>query len=127
MSVTFALAYAANQLQIPRGDVLNAITAGAALSLITMPLSGALSDKVRATSLVLAAITCFAHSSTRSSPCSNTRPLLVWSADGLDDRVVLPILLRLNRCCWPGNSRRNGCSGISVPVQLAGVSGGWRR
>jgi MFS transporter, MHS family, shikimate and dehydroshikimate transport protein len=38
--VAFALAYAANQLKIPKVQILHAITAGAVLSLVTMPFSG---------------------------------------------------------------------------------------
>ena len=38
MVVTFALAYATQQLRLPKAEMLHAITAGAALSLVTMPL-----------------------------------------------------------------------------------------
>ncbi|MFX9446675.1 MFS transporter, partial [Acinetobacter baumannii] len=46
LSATFALAYATGQLALPRAEILSAITAGAALSLLTMPLAGWLSDRV---------------------------------------------------------------------------------
>ncbi|MCM3439172.1 MFS transporter, partial [Rothia dentocariosa] len=46
MVVTFALAYATQQLHLPKAEMLHAITAGAALSLVTMPLCGHLSDRI---------------------------------------------------------------------------------
>ena len=46
MVVTFALAYATQQLRLPKAEMLHAITAGAALSLVTMPLCGHLSDRI---------------------------------------------------------------------------------
>ncbi|MFP3710526.1 MFS transporter, partial [Paraburkholderia sp. SIMBA_009] len=46
MVVTFSLAYATQQLHLPKAEMLHAITAGAALSLVTMPLCGHLGDRI---------------------------------------------------------------------------------
>jgi MHS family shikimate/dehydroshikimate transporter-like MFS transporter len=46
MLTVFALQYATNNLHIPRNVVLAAITVGALLELVSVPLSGALSDRV---------------------------------------------------------------------------------
>lgn len=46
LSATFALAYATGTLGLPRADILAGITAGALLSLLTMPLAGWLSDRI---------------------------------------------------------------------------------
>jgi metabolite-proton symporter len=126
MAVTFALSYAANQLQIPRAEVLHAITAGAALSLLTMPFSGWLSDKVGQKRLYFTGllILCafvypfFAMLGTRE-------PLLVWWAMVLAVGVVFPILYAPESLLfarqYPAEIRY---SGISLSVQFAGVLGG---
>jgi MHS family shikimate/dehydroshikimate transporter-like MFS transporter len=126
MSVTFALAYAANQLQIPRSDVLNAITAGAALSLITMPFCGYLSDKVGQRRLYFAGLLLLCAFAYPFFAMLGTRePLLVWWAMVLAVGVVFPILYAPESLLFarqfPVEIRY---SGISVSVQLAGVLGG---
>lgn len=126
MSVTFALAYAANQLQIPRAEVLNAITAGAALSLITMPFCGYLSDKVGQRRLYFAGLLLLCAFAYPFFAMLGTRePLLVWWAMVLAVGVVFPILYAPESLLFarqfPAEIRY---SGISVSVQLAGVLGG---
>jgi MFS family permease len=126
MSVTFALAYAANQLQIPRGDILNAITAGAALSLITMPLCGAISDRVGQKRLYFAGLLLLCAFIYPFFAMLGTRePQLVWWAMVLAVGVVFPILYAPESLLFarqfPAEIRY---SGISVSVQLAGVLGG---
>lgn len=126
MSVTFALAYAANQLLIPRADVLSAITAGAALSLVTMPLCGHLSDKVGQKRLYFAGLLLLCAFVYPFFAMLGTRePQLVWWAMVLAVGVVFPILYAPESLLFarqfPAEIRY---SGISVSVQLAGVLGG---
>ena len=126
MSVTFALAYAANQLQIPRADVLGAITAGAALSLVTMPLCGHVSDRVGQKRLYLVGLLLLCAFVYPFFAMLGTRdPVLVWWAMVLAVGVVFPILYAPESLLFarqfPAEIRY---SGISVSVQLAGVLGG---
>lgn len=126
MSVTFALAYAANQLLIPRADVLSAITAGAALSLVTMPLCGHLSDKVGQKRLYFAGLLLLCAFVYPFFAMLGTRePQMVWWAMVLAVGVVFPILYAPESLLFarqfPAEIRY---SGISVSVQLAGVLGG---
>ncbi len=126
MVVTFSLAYAANQLHIPKADVLHAITAGAALSLVTMPLCGHLSDRVGqkrmfVTGLVLMCI----FAAPFFSMLGTRHPDSVWWAMVLGLGVVFPILYApeslLFATQFPAEIRY---SGISLSVQLAGILGG---
>jgi metabolite-proton symporter len=126
MSVTFALAYAANQLQIPRADVLGAITAGAALSLVTMPLCGHISDRVGQKRLYFVGLLLLCAFVYPFFAMLGTRdPVLVWWAMVLAVGVVFPILYAPESLLFarqfPAEIRY---SGISVSVQLAGVLGG---
>lgn len=126
MSVTFALAYAANQLLIPRAEVLSAITAGAALSLVTMPLCGHLSDKVGQRRLYFAGLLLLCAFVYPFFAMLGTRePQMVWWAMVLAVGVVFPILYAPESLLFarqfPAEIRY---SGISVSVQLAGVLGG---
>jgi metabolite-proton symporter len=126
MSVTFALAYAANQLQIPRADVLGAITAGAALSLVTMPLCGHISDRVGQRRLYFVGLLLLCAFVYPFFAMLGTRdPVLVWWAMVLAVGVVFPILYAPESLLFarqfPAEIRY---SGISVSVQLAGVLGG---
>jgi len=126
MSVTFALAYAANQLQIPRADVLGAITAGAALSLVTMPLCGHISDRVGQKRLYFVGLLLLCAFVYPFFAMLGTRdPVLVWWAMVLAVGVIFPILYAPESLLFarqfPAEIRY---SGISVSVQLAGVMGG---
>lgn len=126
MAVTFALAYAANQLAIPRDQVLGAITAGAALSLITMPLSGYLSDQVGQRRLYFAGLLLLcAFVYPFFAMLGSREPLLVWWAMVLAVGVVFPILYAPESLLfarqYPAEIRY---SGISLSVQFAGVLGG---
>jgi metabolite-proton symporter len=126
MSVTFALAYAANQLQIPRADVLGAITAGAALSLVTMPLCGHISDRVGQKRLYFVGLLLLCAFVYPFFAMLGTRdPVLVWWAMVIAVGVVFPILYAPESLLFarqfPAEIRY---SGISVSVQLAGVLGG---
>ncbi len=126
MAVTFALAYAANQLKIPRAEVLHAITAGAAISLLTMPFCGWLSDKVGQKRLYFAGLLLLcAFVYPFFSMLGTREPLLVWWAMVLAVGVVFPILYAPESLLFarqfPAEIRY---SGISLAVQVAGVLGG---
>jgi metabolite-proton symporter len=126
MAVTFALAYAANHLQIPRSSVLNAITAGAALSLVTMPLCGYLSDRIGQRRLYFSGLLLLCGFVYPFFAMLGTRePVLVWWAMVLAVGVVFPILYAPESLLfarqYPASIRY---SGISLSVQFAGVLGG---
>ena len=123
---TFALSYATGTLHLGRSQVLNAVTAGAAVSVVTMPLMGALSDRIgqRRLFAIGMVIMCFfaypffALLATRSGP-------LVWLAMILAIGVVFSVLYApeslLFASQFPASVRY---SGISISVQLAGALGG---
>lgn len=126
MSVTFALAYAANQLGIPRADLLAAIGAGAVLSLITMPLCGHLSDRIGQRRLYFCGLLLLCAFVQPFFALLGTRDeQLVWWAMVLAVGVVFPILYAPESLLfarqYPTEIRY---SGISLSVQLAGVLGG---
>ncbi len=126
MAVTFALAYAANQLAIPREQVLGAITAGAALSLVTMPLAGYLSDQVGQKRLYFAGLLLLcAFVYPFFAMLGSREPPLVWWAMVLAVGVVFPILYAPESLLFARQyPARLRYSGISVSVQFAGVLGG---
>jgi metabolite-proton symporter len=124
--VAFALAYAANQLKIPKSAVLHAITAGAVLSLFTMPFCGYLSDRIGQKRLFLIGLVIMCLFAAPFFSMLGTRdPSTVWWAMVLGVGVVFPILYapesQLFASQFPAEVRY---SGISVSVQLAGVLGG---
>lgn len=124
--ITFALAYAANQLKIPRADMLHAITAGAVLSLFTMPFSGWLSDRIgqRRLFLIGLVIMCL-FAAPFFAMLGTLHPATAWWAMVLGVGVVFPILYapesQLFAAQFPPEIRY---SGISLSVQIAGVLGG---
>jgi MFS family permease len=123
---TFALSYATGTLHLNRSQVLNAVTAGAAVLVVTMPLMGALSDRLGQRRLFaigmvimcLFAYPFFALLATRSGP-------LIWLAMILAIGVVFSVLYApesmLFASQFPATVRY---SGISISVQLAGALGG---
>ncbi len=123
---TFALSYATGTLHLGRGEVLNAVTAGAALSVVTMPAMGWLSDRIGqrrlfAIGLVLmcgAAWPFFALLATGQT-------WLVWLAMVGAIGVVFAVLYApesmLFAAQFPAAVRY---SGISISVQIAGALGG---
>ncbi|WP_233518844.1 MFS transporter [Paraburkholderia xenovorans] len=124
--VAFALAYAANQLKIPKTQILHAITAGAVLSLATMPFSGWLSDRIGQKGLFLAGLVIMGlFAAPFFSMLETLHPGMVWWAMVLGVGVVFPILYapesQLFAAQFPAEIRY---SGISVSVQVAGVLGG---
>lgn len=126
MSVTFALAYAANQLGIPQADLLAAIGAGAVLSLVTMPLCGHLSDRIGQRRLYFCGLLLLCAFVQPFFALLGTRDeQLVWWAMVLAVGVVFPILYAPESLLfarqYPTEIRY---SGISLSVQLAGVLGG---
>ncbi|MGI4984278.1 MAG: MFS transporter [Janthinobacterium lividum] len=124
--VAFALAYAANQLKIPRLDVLHAITAGAALSLFTMPFCGHLSDRIGQKRLFLIGLVIMClFAAPFFAMLGTLNGTAVWWAMVLGVGVVFPILYapesQLFASQFPAEIRY---SGISLSVQIAGVLGG---
>lgn len=124
--VAFALSYAANQLSIPKAQILHAITAGAALSIVTMPLSGHLSDRIGQKRLFVIGLVAMCLFAAPFFMMLETRhALAVWWAMVLGVGVVFPILYapesQFFAAQFPPQVRY---SGISVSVQAAGVLGG---
>lgn len=126
LAATFALAYATGQLSLPRAEVLSAITAGAALSLVTMPLAGWLSDRIGQKRLYLIGLTLlcayvwpfFALLATRD--LDHVRLALVLALGVVFPLMYAPESLLFARQ-FPAAVRY---SGISLGVQVAGVLGG---
>ncbi|WP_186208804.1 MFS transporter [Burkholderia gladioli] len=124
--VAFALSYAANQLAIPKPQILHAITAGAALSIVTMPLAGHVSDFVGQKRLFMIGLVLMCLFSAPFFLMLETRhAVTVWWAMVLGVGVVFPILYapesQFFAAQFPPQVRY---SGISVSVQAAGVLGG---
>jgi MHS family shikimate/dehydroshikimate transporter-like MFS transporter len=124
--VAFALSYAANQLAIPKAQILHAITAGAALSIVTMPLSGYLSDLIGQKRLFVIGLVVMCLFAAPFFLMLETRhAAAVWWAMVLGVGVVFPILYapesQFFAAQFPAQVRY---SGISVSVQAAGVLGG---
>ncbi|WP_028224323.1 MFS transporter [Paraburkholderia ferrariae] len=124
--VAFALAYAANQLKIPKAAILHAITAGAVLSLATMPFCGWLSDRVGQKRLFIAGLVIMGlFVAPFFAMLETLHPMTVWWAMVLGVGVVFPILYapesQLFAAQFPAQIRY---SGISLSVQVAGVLGG---
>lgn len=126
LAATFALAYTTGQLGLPRADVLSAITAGAALSLITMPLAGWLSDRIGQKRLYLIGMTLLMLYVWPFFALLGSRDLhQVWVAMVVALGVVFPLMYapesQLFARQFPAAVRY---SGISLGVQIAGVLGG---
>ena len=126
LAATFALAYTTGQLGLPRADVLSAITAGAALSLITMPLAGWLSDRIGQKRLYLLGMTLLMLYVWPFFALLGSRDLhQVWVAMVVALGVVFPLMYapesQLFARQFPAAVRY---SGISLGVQIAGVLGG---
>lgn len=126
LSATFALAYASGTLNLPRADLLSAITAGALLSLITMPLCGWLADRWgprRVFRLGLALLLVFVgpfFALLSLQDIDAARIALVMALG-----VVFPLMYapesHLFAQQFPATVRY---SGISLGVQVAGLLGG---
>ena len=126
LAATFALAYTTGQLALPRAEVLSAITAGAALSLVTMPLAGWLSDRIGQKRLYLTGLTLLCAYVWPFFALLGSRDLdQVWLALVLALGVVFPLMYAPESLLFarqfPAAVRY---SGISLGVQIAGVLGG---
>ena len=124
--VAFALAYAANQLKVPKAQILHAITAGAVVSLFTMPFCGWLSDRIGQRRVFVAGLVIMGlFVAPFFAMLETLHPSTVWWAMVLGVGVVFPILYapeaQLFAAQFPAQTRY---SGISLSVQVAGVLGG---
>ena len=124
--VTFALAYTANQLKVPRTVVLHAITAGAVLSLVTMPLFGYLTDRIGQRRLFSIGLVVMCSYAAPFFATLGTRQTgNVWRAVVLGVGLQFPALYapesQLFAAQFPTEIRY---SGISLTVQIAGVLSG---
>ncbi len=126
LAATFALAYATSEGGLPRGDVLSAITAGAVLSLITMPLAGWLSDVIGQKRLYMIGLLCLAGFVWPFFALLGLRDLVaMWWAMVIAIGIVFPLMYAPESLLFarqfPPEVRY---SGISLGVQAAGVLGG---
>ncbi|MFD0950615.1 MFS transporter [Paraperlucidibaca wandonensis] len=126
LAATFALAYATGEGGLPRSDVLSAITAGAVLSLITMPLAGWLSDIIGQKRLYTIGLLCLAGFVWPFFALLGLRDLTaMWWAMVIAIGVVFPLMYAPESLLFarqfPPEVRY---SGISLGVQAAGVLGG---
>ena len=126
LSVTFALAYTTSQLALPRAEVLTAITVGAALSLITMPLAGWLSDQVGQKKLYMVGmILLLMYVYPFFAMLGTGDMVIVWWALVIAIGIIFPLLYAPEALLFakqfPAQVRY---SGISFGVQIAGVLGG---
>jgi len=126
LTATFTLAYATGQLQLARADVLSGITAGAALSMVTIPLAGWLSDRIGQKWLYLIGLSLLALYVWPFFSLLNTRDLdQVWWAMVIALGIVFPLMYAPESLLFarqfPAAVRY---SGISLSVQIAGVLGG---
>ncbi len=123
---TFVISYVTNFLHLSKTETLNAVTAGAALSLVVMPLAGYLSDKIGQRTVFfvgMVAMCLFAYPFFLMLDSKD--PTLVWLAIVLAVGVVFSVLYApeslLFAVQFPPEVRY---SGISLSAQLAGVLGG---
>lgn len=126
LAATFALAYATGEGGLPRSDVLSAITAGAVLSLITMPLAGWLSDIIGQKRIYIIGLLCLAGFVWPFFALLGLRDLTaMWWAMVIAIGVVFPLMYAPESLLFarqfPPEVRY---SGISLGVQAAGVLGG---
>ena len=126
LSATFALAYATGTLAMPRAEILSAITAGAALSLFTMPLAGWLADRIGAKRLYLIGLSFLALYVWPFFTLLGSREIdSAWFALVVAIGVVFPLMYAPDSVLFsrhfPAAVRY---SGISLGVQIAGVLGG---
>lgn len=124
--VTFSLSYAVNQLHLPKAQLLSAITAGAAVSLITMPLCGWLSDKIGARRQFMFGLFIMGLFAAPFFTMLGTRDLdMAWWAIVIGLAIVFPILYAPESILFcsqfPSAVRY---SGISLAVQISGLFGG---
>ena len=123
---TFSLAYAANQLHMSRGPLLTAITVAAALSLLTMPLYGWLSDRITSRVQFAAGTLCIGLFAGVFFKMLGTQDIVwAWLAIVIGLAVVHPILYapQADLFCgqFPSEVRYTG---ISIASQAGGLLGG---
>jgi MFS family permease len=126
--IAFALEYAANTLGIPKPMILNAITLGAFVSIITMPVFGSLADKIGEKWVFLiaaAAMSCFAVPFFEL--LMEKEVSTIWWAMGIGIGVVYAMMASVEGPLYSGQFPPEiRYSGTSLSVQLSGaIAGGF--
>lgn len=122
----FLLSYATGVLKLPRSDVLNIVVAGAAVSMIMMPIWGYVGDRVGPKTIYLVGAVLLALSAVPMFLLFETRSLL-WMAVGVivPFGIIYPMMYgpqpSLYSAQFPPELRY---SGISLGVNLAGAFAG---
>jgi metabolite-proton symporter len=124
--VTFALAYAANTLGVPKAEILSAISAGAFVSIFTMPCFGLLGDRIgqkRVFFIGMVALCLFAFPffSLLADKGAGSLWLAMICAIGGVYAMMYAVEAPLFSSQFPAEVRY---SGISLSVQLSGAIGG---
>lgn len=122
----FVISYATTFLHLPKSMVLNAVTSGAALSFLVMPLAGFFSDKIGQKNTFLIGMIMMGLFAYPFFAMLNTKdPFLVWLAVVIAVGVIFGILYApesvLFSSQFPPHVRY---SGISLGAQLGGTLGG---
>ena len=124
--VTFALAYAANTLGLPKSQILNAITLGAFVSIFTMPAFGFLGDRIGQKwtffiGMVALCLFAFPFFTLLASKDANA----IWWAMTIAIGVVYAMMYAVEAPLFSGQFPSEvRYSGISLSVQLSGAIGG---
>lgn len=124
--VTFALAYAANTLGVPKAQILNAISIGAVVSIFTMPLFGLLGDRIGQKwvffiGMVALCAFVFPFFDLLAAKTTHSIWLAMTVAIGVVYAMMYSVEAPLFSSQFPPEVRY---SGISLSVQLSGAIGG---
>jgi len=124
--VTFTLAYAANTLKIPKAQMLDAISLGALVSILSMPLFGYLGDRIGQKwvfflGLVGLSAFVFPFFGLLANKDSHSIWLAMIGAIGVVYAMMYSVEAPLFSSQFPAQVRY---SGISLSVQLSGAIGG---
>jgi MFS transporter, MHS family, shikimate and dehydroshikimate transport protein len=124
--VTFSLAYAANQLALPKPMILNAIVAGAAATMVTIPLLGHIGDRIGHKWLYVLGVVCLIAFAFPYFTLLQAKDIVsVWLAIVPALSIVYALMYgqeaTLFAAQFPAEVRY---SGISLAVQVSGAIGG---
>jgi MHS family shikimate/dehydroshikimate transporter-like MFS transporter len=124
--VTFSLAYATNQLGLPKPVILNAIAAAAALTIVTIPVFGYVGDRVGQKWLyVLGVLGLVAFAFPYFTMLQSKNPGSVWLAIVVALSVVHALMYSQEATLFAGQfPAQVRYTGISLAVQVSGAVGG---